>query len=1007
MRPVLRALAVAVGSALVVGLTPGLASAAAPVVTAFGPTGAAQTMTEHIFVTVDDTLSPLSTLSVAPPEGDSGFSCPADRYSGGSELGCVPSHGSTAFAEGTYTVDYDTVLLSDPTRHTTGTFAFTLDHTPPAAPAALALSPSPINVDSWAAETVTVSGRSEQAGDLVTVTLTMAGHEAWQRTVTAGDAGAFSVVSAHDGWSDGTLTAAARSTDPAGNVGAVASVSVRKDTVAPALVSASPEEGTPARASDGVTVVADEALSTASSITLQGADGAVVPVTTSWSSSTTLGVVPQTPVAEGPYDVTIDLVDVVGNRGAVVHRNVVLDGTAPPAPTLVAPEAVNLVNQAAYPVSGTGEPGATLVLRLRDRTGSVPVTATTTVDPAGAWAVQLDLHAVPDGAITLTAAESDAVGNAAPLTVLGLIKDTVSPEVAAETSSLGWNAVAYRAGQPAILRLRLLDDGQGAPLAARVSVDDADPMTAAVVRTVTADQDGGVTETFSLDAFGDGAVTGTVVTTDAAGNDSDPRTFSTVKDTVAPAAPAGLTTQLPFIGPNQVAGELVRGTTEPDALITLTADDEDPATAGLSATWVALSTGAFLAGLDLRPLRDGLITFTATATDKAGNVSVASAPLVLRKDLVAPAVPDFTVDAFFAPGTREVVVTGTTEPGALVYLVAVDDAQTGPETQAEADSAGAFTAEVDTTGLRSDLLAVGAIVSDVANNQSQVEWQQLPTVGELVARTATAGTRFATRVTATLAVPADVLLLAADDSATVRGAATVDPASGELTGTVDLTRFAPGKVEVGLLTEDEFGNTATYVTTATRAWGSASVALRSLPTKITAGGLITLSGALRRSDPSVPARGVVITGKDSAGHVRLRVGVPVATVGTFGYQYRPMTNLTYSVAYVGDSRNRGTVSVARTVFVASRVTASAPSGSATRKQVVTGTVSPNKAGRSVTLYRLRSDGSKVKLSSAVLSATSAYRFTVTLPRGTSRLLVVMPAATGNVSGSVRFTATRT
>jgi hypothetical protein len=190
--------------------------------------------------------------------------------------------------------------------------------------------------------------------------------------------------------------------------------------------------------------------------------------------------------------------------------------------------------------------------------------------------------------------------------------------------------------------------------------------------------------------------------------------------------------------------------------------------------------------------------------------------------------------------------------------------------------------------------------------------------------------------------------------------------------------------------------------------GVSTISFNALPSKITFGTYITLGGVVHRTDSSAPFDTVGVFVRTDSGTVKLLSIRGVTSTGAWSYRLRPSANLTYFVLYGGDEVNdMSNFSALRRVLVAVRVTASAPTGSHTVNQVITGTVSPTKAGKPVYLYKITSTGSLVRIATGTLTSSSTYRFSVRLPAGKTKLRVVVPTTTNNASGLVSFTATRT
>jgi len=130
-----------------------------------------------------------------------------------------------------------------------------------------------------------------------------------------------------------------------------------------------------------------------------------------------------------------------------------------------------------------------------------------------------------------------------------------------------------------------------------------------------------VTVTFTginVSSFGDGTVTLTATSTDAAGNVSTARTAGVTKDTAAPAAPSAS-----YVDNSNTTADDISGSAEANATISITETAPGSATYGGSAN----SSGSFtipvsaVHGTTGHPVN---VSYTITATDAAGNTSGAT-----------------------------------------------------------------------------------------------------------------------------------------------------------------------------------------------------------------------------------------------------------------------------------------------------------------------------------------------------------------------------------------------
>jgi methionine-rich copper-binding protein CopC len=142
MRTVARVLALSTSAVLGVGLMPGVAHAAVPVLSATVPTAGSSISADPATISATFSGSTLAAGSLSVT-GPSTISCVASG-TGTSTLSCTPSKVPPgAWADGTYTVSYSATATSALPNQTTGSFSFTLDKTAPGVAVGVAASPSP------------------------------------------------------------------------------------------------------------------------------------------------------------------------------------------------------------------------------------------------------------------------------------------------------------------------------------------------------------------------------------------------------------------------------------------------------------------------------------------------------------------------------------------------------------------------------------------------------------------------------------------------------------------------------------------------------------------------------------------------------------------------------------------------------------------------------------------------------------------------------------------------
>jgi hypothetical protein len=140
-----------------------------------------------------------------------------------------------------------------------------------------------------------------------------------------------------------------------------------------------------------------------------------------------------------------------------------------------------------------------------------------------------------------------------------------------------------------------------------------------VTNTVPGRVGAGVVTVSGLDTttLGDGAVTLSVTTADAAGNNSAARTATVTKDTVAPGAPTGT-----YTDSNNAVADVIAGTAEAGA--TVTATQTLPSASGpYSAVAVGGTYTINVFGTNGKPSTPIAVRYLITATDLAGNTGTA------------------------------------------------------------------------------------------------------------------------------------------------------------------------------------------------------------------------------------------------------------------------------------------------------------------------------------------------------------------------------------------------
>ncbi len=622
--------------------------------------------TEALSFTVD-TVAPEAALGLTLVNDQSGTAIPTNGatndttpvLSGTAEPGGVVTISDGATELGSVAVDADgnwsfttpelaagdhslTATVTDAAGNTgtaSAAYVFSIDLTPPAAPADLTLtndgSNTVITAGGQTNDTTPVLSGTAAAGGTVTV---LDGTTVLGSATVNGD-GSWSFASPT--LSEGAHSLSAVVTNATGNSSAPSeSIGFSIDTGAPAAAAdllltndASDAVIAAGGTTNDTTPVLSGTAEPGSSISISNDATllATVPVAADGSWSYTLPT-----LAEGNYSLTTVVTDAAGNVGPTSDAfNFSVDTTAPTLPidvvvnnnagqTLTPIAEGSTVNDATPELTGTAEAGSLVTVFDNDAAiGSV------TAGSDGSWI--FITPELADGPHSLSVSVTDAAGNSSGNTpAVSFTVDTAAPEAATDLALT--NDVTGAAIQPGGLTNDNTPVLSGtAPAGSIVTVLDG----TAVLGSATVADDG--SWSFTSPTLNDGVHSLSAIVTDAAGNASAASAAITLNvDTQPPAA----VTSLALTNDSGTEGVAI-----PDGGLT---DDSTPVLSGLAEAGgtVTVYDGATLLGsvpvnddgswsYTPSALGDGTHTFTVTPTDAAGNVG-ASATISVVIDATAP-----------------------------------------------------------------------------------------------------------------------------------------------------------------------------------------------------------------------------------------------------------------------------------------------------------------------------------------------------------------------------------
>ncbi|MBT1583660.1 Ig-like domain-containing protein [Curtobacterium flaccumfaciens] len=381
------------------------------------------------------------------------------------------------------------------------------------------------------------------------------------------------------------------------------------------------------------------------------------------------------PLDDGEHKLELIAEDKAGNTSEETTTTVDVDTKAPTAPVVTSPSDLS---DGKGPISGTAEPGSTVI--IRDEDGNEIGRGEANDD--GDFSIELD-EPLDDGEHKLELIAEDKAGNTSDET-----KTTVDIDTEAPTA-------------PVVTSPKDLDNGKG-PISGT-----ADPGSTVIIR----DEDGnelGRGEAnddgdFSIELdepLDDGEHKLELIAEDKAGNTSEETTTTVDVDTKAPTAPV-------VTSPSDLSDGKgpISGTAEPGSTVIIRDEDGNEIGRG-----EANDDGDFSIELD-EPLNDGEHNLELIAQDDAGNISTPT-PVTIDVDTEAPDAPVVTSPSDLDNGKGP--ITGTAEPGSTVIIRDEDGNELG---RGEANDDGDFSIELDEP-LTDGEHKLELVAADKAGNES-------------------------------------------------------------------------------------------------------------------------------------------------------------------------------------------------------------------------------------------------------------------------------------------------
>ena len=618
---------------------------------------------------------------------------------------------------------------------------------------------------------------------------------------------------------DGSYSYTATATDAAGNTSApsaaLAFVVATTAPAAPTITDAADIGGTVNAANDTASQALSGVAAAGSTVKIY-LDGATTPTYTTTADPTT-GAWSKTigTLADGSYSYTATATDAAGNTSAPsAALAFVVATTAPAAPTITDAAdiggTVNAANDtASQALSGVAAAGSTVKIYLD---GATTPTYTTTADPTtGAWSKTIGTLA--DGSYSYTATATDAAGNtSAPSAALAFVVATTAPAAPTITDAADIGGTVNAANDTAS---QALSGVAAAGSTVKIYLDGATTPT----YTTTADPTTGAWSK-TIGTLADGSYSYTATATDAAGNTSAPSAaLAFVVATTAPAAPT--ITDAADIGgtvnaANDTASQALSGVAAAGSTVKIYLDG---ATTPTYTTTADPTTGAW--SKTIGTLADGSYSYTATATDAAGNTSAPSAALAFVVATTAPAAPTITDAADIggtvnaANDTASQALSGVAAAGSTVKIY-LDGATTPTYTTTADPTTGAWSKTIGT--LADGSYSYTATATDAAGNTSApsaalafvvaTTAPAAPTITDAadIGGTVNAANDTASQALSGVAAAGSTVKIYLDGATTPTYTTTADPTTGAWSKTIGT--LADGSYSYTATATDAAGNTS-------------------------------------------------------------------------------------------------------------------------------------------------------------------------------------------------------
>ncbi|MBM7602845.1 LysM repeat protein [Metabacillus crassostreae] len=375
------------------------------------------------------------------------------------------------------------------------------------------------------------------------------------------------------------------------------------------------------------------------------------------------------------------------------------DTIAPTVPVIEATTVINKQNQSNVSLSGKAEEHETLEVTITDQQQNT-VSFEMKADNSGQYQHNVDVSTLNDGTLTVIAIARDEAGNKSPESQIIMKKDTISQVPSLSTTDMSQNNMnSYFISGSA-------DAGS---IVTIIASDETKNLNAEAI----ANERGEFQVFMNVSSLQDGDITITAKAIDPSKNESEPTSKIVKKDTLS-TTPTLI--PIPFINKNLSTNVVVKGNSEENTSIVLTATD---GLTQVQAEAKADEMGLFQQALDLSKLNDGNITITSTSTDAIGNRSEAATMIVVKDTKTTEPILE-KIEDVTSQNAHQFQLSGMTEENAVVNITISDEQNQTTEKKVKADENGRFQESFDLRNLHDGKLTLTAYSVDELENVSSI-----------------------------------------------------------------------------------------------------------------------------------------------------------------------------------------------------------------------------------------------------------------------------------------------